>query len=84
ANQKALLRLVAYYLTEVKHKSGQPLNPVARFHLGTGASLHRLNWPADTSPKGWQQAHGVMVNYLYQLNRIEQNHEAFSQQQSVV
>lgn len=84
ANQKALLRLVAYYLTEVKHKSGQPLNPVARFHLGNGASLHRLNWPADTSPKGWQQAHGVMVNYLYQLNRIEQNHEAFSQQQSVV
>ncbi len=81
---KEFMRLAAHYLTEVKHKSGQPLNPVARFHLGNGASLHRLNWRADTSRKGLQQAHGLMVNYLYQLNRIEQNHEAYSVNHTVV
>lgn len=84
SNQKELMRIVAYYLVEAKSSAGQPLNPVARFHLGNGASLYRINWPADTSFKGMQQAHGVMVNYLYRLSHIEQNHEAFSQHQSVV
>ena len=60
------------------------MDPVARFHLGNGASLHRLNWPGDTSPNGRQQAHGLMVNYLYEPHRIEQNHEAFSRNDSVV
>lgn len=84
AAHKEFMRLAAYYLTEAKHRSGQPLNPVARFHLGNGASLHRLNWLGDTSPKGLQQAHGLMVNYLYQLERIEQNHEAYTRNHSVV
>ncbi|WNL42034.1 malonyl-CoA decarboxylase [Halomonas sp. PAMB 3264] len=81
---KEFMRLASHYLVDVKHKSGQPLNPVARFHLGNGASLHRLNWRADTSSKGLKQAHGLMVNYLYQLNRIEQNHEAYSANHTVV
>ncbi len=84
AAHKEFMRLAAYYLTEAKHRSGQPLNPVARFHLGNGASLHRLNWLGDTSSKGLQQAHGLMVNYLYQLERIEQNHEAYTRNHSVV
>lgn len=74
----------AHYLLEAKHRSGQPLDPVARFHLGNGASLHRLNWPGDTSPKGRRQAHGLMVNYRYQLDQIEQNHEAYSREGSVI
>ncbi|MBZ5488410.1 malonyl-CoA decarboxylase [Halomonas aquamarina] len=84
AAHKEFMRLAAYYLVEAKHKSGQPLNPVARFHLGNGASLHRMNGLADTSSKGMQQAHGLMVNYLYQLDRIEQNHEAYTRDNSVV
>ncbi|WP_355660765.1 malonyl-CoA decarboxylase [Halomonas salifodinae] len=73
-----LRALAAHYLLEAKRPQGLPLDPVARFHLGNGASLHRLNWPGDTSPKGRRQAHGLMVNYRYELERIEQNHEAFS------
>ncbi len=84
AAHKEFMRLAAHYLVEAKHRSGQPLNPVARFHLGNGASLHRLNWLGDTSSKGRQQAHGLMVNYLYQLDRIEQNHEAYTRDHSVV
>lgn len=84
AAHKEFMRLAARYLVEAKHRSGQPLNPVARFHLGNGASLHRLNWLGDTSSKGMQQAHGLMVNYLYQLDRIEQNHEAYTRNHSVV
>lgn len=74
----------AHYLLEAKHRSGQPLDPVARFHLGNGASLHRINWPGDTSSKGLSQAHGLMVNYRYQLDQIEQNHEAYSREGSVI
>lgn len=78
-----LRALAAHYFLEAKHHSGLPLDPVARFHLGNGASLHRLNWPGDTSAKGRRQARGLMVNYRYELERIEQNHEAFSRDGSV-
>ncbi|MCE3026509.1 malonyl-CoA decarboxylase [Salinicola sp. DM10] len=77
--------LAAHYLIDVKRgDSGMPLDPVARFHLGNGASLHRLNWPGDLSEKGLKQSHALMVNYLYELERIEQNHEAFSREGSVI
>ena len=51
---------------------------MARFHLGNGARVERLNWLADTSPKGFDQSLGIMVNYLYDPERIENNVEAFS------
>ena len=57
---------------------------VARFHLGNGARLERINWLADPSPKGLAQSFGVMVNYLYDLDDIEKNHEAYAQQHAVV
>lgn len=79
-----LMPLAARYFLEAKHRSGQPLDPVARFHLGNGASLHRLNWLGDTSAKGLRQAHGLMVNYRYQPDQIEQNHEAYSREGSVI
>ncbi|WP_417606211.1 malonyl-CoA decarboxylase [Oceanimonas baumannii] len=82
--QTDLLALAAHYLTEVKSRHGFPMDPVARFHLGNGASLHRLNWLADNSAKGLSQSHGIMVNYLYELDRIEQNHEALSQEGKVI
>jgi len=50
---------------------------VARFHLGNGARLERINWLADTSAKGLKQSYGLMVNYYYDLDEIESNVEAF-------
>lgn len=70
--------LAARYLVEEKNSRGLPLNPVARFHLGNGAELHRINWLGDTSVKGVKQANGLMVNYLYVLDDIEQNHENYT------
>ncbi len=72
----ALRKLCAHYLLRVK-SGDAPRDPVARFHLGNGARLHRLHGGADLSVKGKEQSAGIMVNYLYDLNRIEENHEAF-------
>ncbi|MBW6390037.1 malonyl-CoA decarboxylase [Billgrantia antri] len=76
--------LAARYLVEEKNARGLPLNPVARFHLGNGAELHRINWLGDTSPKGVKQAAGLMVNYLYVLDDIERNHENYTANATVV
>ena len=72
----ALMRLCARYLIEEKHDQ-RPLDPVARFHLGNGASVECLNWLADLSEKGIDQSAGVMVNYLYDSDEIVSNHEAY-------
>jgi len=79
----ALLPLAAYYFIEAKGSRGNPLDPVARFHLGNGAQLERLNFLGDRSEKGMQQSYGLMVNYLYALDRIEANHEAFAEKGQV-
>ncbi len=72
----ALLKLCAHYL--LVEKSGEaPIDPVARFHLGNGARLHRMYGGADLSVKGREQSAGIMVNYLYDLEKIEENHEAY-------
>ena len=77
ALRRVLTEAAAYYYLRAKTGSGRPVDPVARFHLGNGARLERLNGLGDTSPKGLRQAHGLMVNYLYDLDDIEKNHEAF-------
>jgi malonyl-CoA decarboxylase len=71
-----LTRLCAEYLTAANGGRG-PRDPVARFHLGNGARLERINWLGNTAPRGIQESFGVMVNYLYDLGSIEANHEAF-------
>lgn len=76
--------LAARYLLQARTNSGRVIDPVARFHLGNGARLERINAMADLSPKGLAQAHAVMVNYLYDLESIEANHEAFSNKGEVV
>ncbi|MBA5778176.1 malonyl-CoA decarboxylase [Stappia sp. F7233] len=71
--------LCAHYLVREKRKdTDRPLDSVARFHLGNGARLERVNWLGDPSPNGLRQSHGMMVNYLYDLGHIEKNHEAFA------
>ncbi len=69
--QRAGLKLAAHYLTSMK--SGQLIDPVARFHLGNGARIERINWAADCSPKGLQQSCAMMVNYLYSLDELDEN-----------
>ena len=51
---------------------------MARFHLGNGASIERINWLADISQRGLRESAGMMVNYRYKLDMIEANHEAFT------
>jgi malonyl-CoA decarboxylase len=75
AAKKLLMPLVAHYLVRVQHKN-LPLDPVARFHIGNGSSLDRINWAADISALAMKQSAGIMVNYLYDLDKIEVNHEA--------
>jgi malonyl-CoA decarboxylase len=78
ALREPLLRAAAGYLLQARHEDGGPVDPVARFHLGNGARIERLNWLADTSDKGLSQSWGIMVNYLYDPDRIEDNVEAFA------
>ena len=68
--------LAARYLAH-QWEDGHVLDPVARFHLGNGARLERINWLADPSPKGLRQSLGMMVNYVYALEDVERNHESY-------
>jgi malonyl-CoA decarboxylase len=79
-----LLRAAAWYYVRARNGRGLPVDAVARFHLGNGARLERLDWPADTSDHALGQSYGLMVNYLYDLDYIEENHEAYAQQHAVV
>jgi malonyl-CoA decarboxylase len=79
-----LLRLCARYLLLEKSAKGRALDPVAHFHLTNGARMERLDWLADLSPKGMQQSAGIMINYLYRLSDIEDNHEAYTGEGRVV
>ena len=80
---KLLMRLCAWYLMNAKKKA-EPLDPVARFHLGNGAALERLNWLGDTSESGMQRSAGMMVNYAYRLEDVERNHERYFAGHAVV
>jgi malonyl-CoA decarboxylase len=82
--REPLLRAAAWYYLRARTPHGTPLDSVARFHLGNGARLERLNFAADTSERALRQSHGLMVNYLYDLEHIERNHEAYVQQHAVV
>jgi malonyl-CoA decarboxylase len=79
-----LMRAAAWYYLRARTPRGTPLDSVARFHLGNGARLERINLVADTSERALRQSHGLMVNYLYDLEHIEKNHEAYAQQRQVV
>ncbi|MCC2612952.1 malonyl-CoA decarboxylase [Neorhizobium sp. Rsf11] len=79
AIRRGMLPLGAHYLLNVRRKNGRPVDPVARFHLGNGAQVDRLNFLGDRSPKGMRQSYGLMVNYRYRLGEIEKNHEAYAE-----
>lgn len=79
-----LRALVAHYLVKAQRSDHLPLDPVARFHLGNGASLDAVMPGADTSVKGLKQSASAMVSYLYNLDKVEDNHEAYANNQTVI
>jgi malonyl-CoA decarboxylase len=72
--------LAAHYFLKARTSKGRLIDSVARFHIGNGARLEKINWLGDLSPKGLRESAGVMVNYLYRLEDIEKNHEAYANQ----
>ncbi|MDH3442722.1 MAG: malonyl-CoA decarboxylase [Deltaproteobacteria bacterium] len=81
--QSVLMPLCAYYLLYTK-QGVEPADRVARFHLGNGAQLERINWLADVSTRGLHHSAGLMVNYLYRPGDVEANHESYVREHSVV
>ena len=84
AARKALTSAAAAYYLAARTSSKRPVDAVARFHLGNGARLERINRDGDLSANGMHQSGGVMVNYLYDPETIEANHEAFANQGSII
>jgi len=76
-DEEGVLRQAMIYFLESDREDQFPNDPVAKFHLGNGAILERINLGADLSPKGMSQSKGIMVNYQYQLDSLEKNHESF-------
>ncbi|MDB5898656.1 MAG: malonyl-CoA decarboxylase family protein [Ramlibacter sp.] len=76
--RQELLSYAARYLGQ-ELQAGKPLDPVARFHLGNGARVERINWGGDPSAKGLKQSFGLMVNYLYDLRRLDKHRTMLSQ-----
>lgn len=84
AVKSVLVPLAAWYFLRARTPDGRAADPVSRFHLGNGARLERINFLADRSGRAMRQAHGLMANYLYKLDDIETNHEAFAQRNEIV
>jgi malonyl-CoA decarboxylase len=85
AQLRSLLEpLAAHYFLKARTAKGRLIDSVARFHLGNGARLERIDWLGDLSPKGLRESAGIMVNYLYRLDDIEKNHEAYANDGEVV
>ena len=82
-NPLVLNRLTYYYLTQIKRKNGQAINPVAHFHLGNGASLYKIHTDANVNQSALDDSWGVMVNYLYDLESVAKNHEDYANQEPV-
>jgi len=79
ARARWLLGAAAQYLGRTLTPEGQPLDPVARFHLSNGARVERINWLGDPSPKGLRQSYGLMVNYVYHLRLVERHRAQLAQ-----
>ena len=82
--RKGVEALAAEYFLSAKGTNGRPRDPVARFHLGNGARLERINFMGDLSSKALRDGGGLMVNYLYDLDEIEANHEAYANEKQVM
>ena len=79
-----LLRAAAYFLIRVKRSGGTAQDSVAHFHLNNGAHIGQLNWGADLSDRGLTQSAGIMLNYVYEADQIESNHESYRSGREVI
>ena len=82
-NEKELIEAAGRYFLNSTRKDKQPNDPVARFHLGNGALLDRINPSGNLSNKGLSESFGLMVNYRYDLPNVEKNHEAYAKEQKI-
>jgi malonyl-CoA decarboxylase len=82
--RKLLEPVAAHYFLKARNRDNRPVDPVARFHLGNGARLEQIDWLGDRSDKGMRESAGLMVNYRYDLDDIERNHEAYANNGEVV
>ncbi len=83
AVEPILMRLCTRYLLKEKGRSGRAKDPVAHFHLTNGAQVERLCWKGNTSEAGMFRSYGLMVNYLYKLDKIEENHEVYTGERKI-
>ena len=81
--KKILVDLCIYYLCNAKNFSGNALDSVANFHLNNGAQIFRLNWTADLTEKRINESWGLMVNYEYKLEKIDENYEKYAKNKEI-
>jgi len=82
--KKYLFEAMAEYLLISDRTDNAPNDPVARFHLGNGATIGQFNFLGDVSERGMRQSTGMMVNYIYELNTIEKNHEEYAKNNKII
>jgi malonyl-CoA decarboxylase len=84
SNKETIIKLVAHYLINEKNHEGFPIGDVTRFHLRNGAVIDDIVVNANISEAGYRRSFGVMVNYLYEMNNIEKNHEDFMNYKKII
>ena len=84
SNKELIKKLVLHYLMNEKNKKSLPINDVCRFHLGNGAIIDDIVINANISEVGFERSFGVMVNYLYELDNIEKNHEEYVNYKKII
>jgi len=77
------MEYVGKYFLSTERTDKMPNDPVARFHLGNGASLEKINYLGDLSSNGIKLSAGLMVNYLYDLDKVEKNHELYTSENKI-
>ncbi len=82
--QDDLEKFAAVYFLEQKNDRNEPVDPVARFHLKNGAILERINMLGNPSDKGLERSLGTMVNYVYDLSKVEDNHEEYVRNNRII
>ena len=80
---ETMMGYIGNYFLNSDRSDKMPNDPVARFHLGNGASLEQINYLGDSSLNGIKLSAGLMVNYLYDLDKVEQNHEQFISEKKI-
>ena len=82
-NKDLLTKIALNYLAIQKNDLGFPINDVCRFHLKNGADIDDIAINANVSEVGFKRSFGVMVNYRYELAKIEKNHQEYVNEKKV-